>query len=227
MVLTNGAGALVLANACTRATFAGPPLVALGEGLAADDDRWLAALAFAARFSTVLTGQTAPIIGATSRADLDEAFPRLALHSRWWRADCVAPPEALPASGGSRADVLYAPVMCGPVLVLPSPTSSDADALVARDWCGELARPNDRHSYGIGLSAATSDYPWLSPPYYRLSPYTYASQLDALVVAWLDPPRPTAAQHAAKWDLMADLPTLYRCLHPSLLSTPLARAPTW
>lgn len=224
-LLSNAQGALVLADAATPSTYSGPPIVVWGTGLAADGDRWVAALAFAESLRTALTNLPAPIIGVSSDSDAAVLTAALARFSRWQRASRVSPPSLLPSDSDERGVATDVPAFCGPILTLPPwPDAESADAASALALATTLARSPAGPPTGIALCAATSSYPHLSPPVYRFGSSSWRAGLPALADLWLRPPAPTEAQHVLKAALVASDPARHRCLHPSLLASTLITA---
>lgn len=190
--------------------------------MTADSDRWIAALAFAELLRTGFSNLAAPIVGASGAGDLTTIRTALVTFSRWWRTDYSAPPLLLPWSAGSTEFARISPVICGPIIVLPpDPFSTGGDSAAALVWAVTMARCTHLHPYGIGLSAASSSYPWLSPPVYQFGVTSWRTGLTDLANLWRHPPIPTEAQHTAKAALVASDPARHRCLHPSLLASTL------
>ena len=105
-VLTNIVADVILCQTVTTATFAGPPLVLVGEGLTTtDDERW-------APWAQFATDVTCPLVGINVGENVDALTAGLRAYSRFW--DYARTRPARWSDGTRTIDLLP----CGPVVAL-------------------------------------------------------------------------------------------------------------
>lgn len=226
-VLANALGNYIVNATVSASTFTGPPLLAYGATITSTaSPRWVAASAFADLFS-------APLLGASSSADLLTVSAYLACLRRFFTTSLVSPaPVYSPALAqdayihtGLYQTGIYYPTFCGPILVLPDVGAATVDGQAAWDWGRAAVRTTSNHSYGIGQMAIGDDVLYPSAPIYSLDPATYASQLTALRRLWKSPPSPTTSQWSTLLALEGSRPGISRSIHPSLIGWVLTARP--
>ena len=155
-MLTNIVADAILAQTVTTATFAGPPLILVGNDLTStDDERWAPWLQFA-------TDVTAPLIGLNVGENVDIITAGLRAYSRFWDYARVRP--ARWSDGLRTVDLLP----CGPVVALQNLGDAQYAAVAAWQVAARWHRLGGRHRFGKAMLAISSEpYPGLfSPPVY-------------------------------------------------------------
>jgi hypothetical protein len=174
-VLTNIVADVILAQTVTTATFAGPPLILVGNDLTStDDDRW-------APWAQFATDVTAPLIGLNVGENTDIITAGLRAYSRFWDYSRVRP--ARWSDGIRTVDLLP----CGPVVALQNLGDTQYAAVAAWQAAARWHRLGGRHRFGKAMLAISSEpYPGLfSPPVYYPRSNTGASGVAELISVWL------------------------------------------
>ena len=165
----------ILNTAVTPATFAGPPLIVVGEGLTgADDPRWTPWAQFA-------DDVNAPVIGVNVNEDVGRIDAGLTALSRFWDYARLRP--ARWSDGRQTVNLLP----CGPVVVMQTIGQLNYPAVAAWDLATRWHRVGGRHRYGKAMLAISSEpRPGLfSPPLYYPRPNTGRSGVAELINIWL------------------------------------------
>ena len=174
-VLTNIVADAVLSQTVTTATFAGPPLVLVGEGLTTtDDERW-------APWAQFATDVTCPLVGINVGENVDALAAGLRAYSRFW--DYARTRPARWSDGTRTIDLLP----CGPVVALQNLGDTQYAAVAAWQAAARWHRLGGRHRFGKAMLAISSEpYPGLfSPPVYYPRSNTGASGVAELISVWL------------------------------------------
>lgn len=174
-VLTNIVADVILSQTVTTATFAGPPLVLVGEGLTTtDDERW-------APWAQFATDVTCPLVGINVGENVDALTAGLRAYSRFW--DYARTRPARWSDGTRTIDLLP----CGPVVALQNLDNVQYAAPAAWQLARGWHRIGGRHRFGKAMLAISSEvYPGLfSPPVYYPRPGTGDSGVAELINVWL------------------------------------------
>lgn len=210
----NTSGLALLSRGVTFDTYAGPPLVLFGTGVATGGDgRFAAVWAMAASFSNVRTGAVPPMVACEELSDLATLRVALLAARKFSDSAHMVPPSVPVTPYDGRASY---PPFCGPILCIPQFIDSDYRQQVW-DWAATCARSTGGSPWGIGLSAVSSASPWHSPPIYQLSATGYVAQVGVLTKLWSSPPSPTTANYTALAALETARPGVGRLVNPSLV----------
>ena len=212
-VFGNSLGLAILGGTVTRATFAGPPILAFGEDLLELDGRWTRAVTFAAGF-------LAPLIGVESSADFPAVQAALLDMRRYWSSSGNEPAPMVKNDG-----TIERPCFMGPLLHLPKGTGEDGIVDDAWLWAHDVARTTAYHRYGHAMFAVSSIDPRISPPIYKLPANPTAADFAELAKVWRQPPAPTAANYTALAALEVARPGASKYYLPTLLDWVYTAAP--
>lgn len=190
-LLSNAAGAVVLAKGVTSGTFAGPPIVLFARGMTSTTDpRWTATAAFADAIGAPY-GRQAPLIGIDPTTDItNPPFPvdlsmliSALLDSNYLTQFAAAHEAPLPWADG--IGIRFLPVS-GPFFSIPQSATDFITSPTAWDTSAQFIRLAAANMYGIGCMACGSAEPevQLSPPVYQFPWDTYASRFPNLQNVW-------------------------------------------